>query len=510
MNFELGELPFKAKIIEKDFKNIPEKGPFIAVVNRFSEYYEELAMIELLHNQRPDIRIISLNANTKDYVNAIYIKSGSVNDWDKTRDKIIKEIKLANKEDYPIVIFPTRKKKMLGFDQLGWDKEIVKTIFLSRLPIIPIYCKWDNKFQNYPLGFSLSSIYTNTTAKNFLNVKIGKSILEKQIKGFQNSEAFRKYLYALTFSLGHTIELDSFFKTKLKKKSEEVLSPISNELVHYDVKNLPKESLILEDGQYQVYYSSALNLPSALKQIGILREQSMRDQERGTGKKMDIDEFDVFYYQVFIWDKKQLKILGGFRMSFCDWILQHYGKKGLYSNRLFQYDNKMNEFLLESIEIGKIFFANKLKEDDQMIHLMWKIISTIHLKFNQYKHIISTLEMDLISSDFSKKSLVVFLKQFYTKENIKEHISARTPYKYRFSSKEKLTYESLHLRKEQTIFEENAEEIIPFYTTIPESIRNYIYENMRFLDFALDKDHEDALVGLYTIQLQTLNESNEN
>ncbi|MBK7959053.1 MAG: GNAT family N-acetyltransferase [Bacteroidetes bacterium] len=227
----------------------------------------------------------------------------------------------------------------------------------------------------------------------------------------------------MTFSLGHTIELDSFFKTKLKKKSEEVLSPIPNELVHYDVKNLPKESLILEDGHYQVYYSSALNLPSALKQIGILREQSMRDQERGTGKKMDIDEFDVFYYQVFIWDKKQLKILGGFRMSFCDWILQHYGKKGLYSNRLFQYDNKMNEFLLESIEIGKIFFANKLKEDDQMIHLMWKIISTIHLKFNQYKHIISTLEMDLISSDFQKNPWWCFSNNSIQKK-ISKSISA--------------------------------------------------------------------------------------
>jgi len=51
-------------------------------------------------------------------------------------------------------------------------------------------------------------------------------------------------------------------------------------------------------------------------EVGRLREMAFRDAGAGTGKKVDIDEFDVGdikYKQLIVWDPKNEEIIGGYR-----------------------------------------------------------------------------------------------------------------------------------------------------------------------------------------------------
>ena len=60
--------------------------------------------------------------------------------------------------------------------------------------------------------------------------------------------------------------------------------------------------------------------PYIMKGIGRLRELSFRAAGGGTGKAIDIDDYDsgdITYKQLIVWDPAENEILGGYRFHVC-------------------------------------------------------------------------------------------------------------------------------------------------------------------------------------------------
>ena len=45
-----------------------------------------------------------------------------------------------------------------------------------------------------------------------------------------------------------------------------------------------------------------MKIPNILNEIGRLRELTFRAVGEGTNRSIDLDEFDLYYYHLFIWD----------------------------------------------------------------------------------------------------------------------------------------------------------------------------------------------------------------
>ena len=86
-----------------------------------------------------------------------------------------------------------------------------------------------------------------------------------------------------------------------------------------------------------------------IKEIGQKREIVNREFAVGSNKEIDIDEYDLFYDQLFIWDKKEQEIIGGCRIGKGKEILSVYGKKGFYFHLMYHLKDRLIPVLKQSL-----------------------------------------------------------------------------------------------------------------------------------------------------------------
>ena len=72
---------------------------------------------------------------------------------------------------------------------------------------------------------------------------------------------------------------------------EEIIQPIDKELLKSEL--TPEKQLRMTNKSHnEIYIVTANDSPNVLKEIGRLREIAFREAGGGTGKSMDLDEFD--------------------------------------------------------------------------------------------------------------------------------------------------------------------------------------------------------------------------
>ena len=114
-------------------------------------------------------------------------------------------------------------------------------------------------------------------------------------------------------------------------------------------------------GGNEIYTFDAHSAPELMKEVGRIRELTFRSAGGGTGKAVDIDEFDIDeknpYQQLIVWDPEEKAILGGYRYILCnDLGLNKDGEPNLATTELFHFSDKFKQiYLPKMIELGRSF-----------------------------------------------------------------------------------------------------------------------------------------------------------
>ncbi|MBP5708226.1 MAG: hemolysin, partial [Bacteroidales bacterium] len=73
---------------------------------------------------------------------------------------------------------------------------------------------------------------------------------------------------------------------------QEIIQPIAKVVLKSEL--TPERQLRMTNKSHnEIYVITAHNAPNVMKEIGRLREIAFREAGGGTGKDMDIDEFDI-------------------------------------------------------------------------------------------------------------------------------------------------------------------------------------------------------------------------
>ena len=92
---------------------------------------------------------------------------------------------------------------------------------------------------------------------------------------------------------------------------EPIIEPVSKELLKSEL--TPKRQLRMTNKSHnEIYVITAHNAPNVMREIGRLREIAFREAGGGTGKPLDIDEFDTCdncYKQLIVWNPKPRRLL---------------------------------------------------------------------------------------------------------------------------------------------------------------------------------------------------------
>ena len=140
---------------------------------------------------------------------------------------------------------------------------------------------------------------------------------------------------------------------------EDIIDPIDKEILKSELTQ-ERRLRFTNKSHNEIYVVTAHNAPNVMKEIGRLREIAFRAAGGGTGKSMDIDEYDVMpnpYRQLIVWNPEAEEILGGYRYLFGDEVeYDEHGKPVLATAHMFDFSEKfLKEYLPYTVELGRSF-----------------------------------------------------------------------------------------------------------------------------------------------------------
>ena len=142
---------------------------------------------------------------------------------------------------------------------------------------------------------------------------------------------------------------------------QEIIQPIAKEILKSEL--TPARQLRMTNKSHnEIYVITAHNAPNVMKEIGRLREVVFREAGGGTGKDMDIDEFDTCdncYKQLIVWNPEAEEIIGGYRyLEGTSWDMDEKGQPILATSHMFHFSEKfIEEYMPYTIELGRSFVS---------------------------------------------------------------------------------------------------------------------------------------------------------
>ena len=140
---------------------------------------------------------------------------------------------------------------------------------------------------------------------------------------------------------------------------EDIIAPVNKDLLKAELTE-EKRLRMTNRSHNQIYMVTAQDAPNTMREIGRLREIAFRAAGGGTGKSMDIDEYDVMehsYKQLIVWNPEAEDILGGYRYILgTDVRLDEQGAPILATSHMFNFSEKfLRDYLPTTIELGRSF-----------------------------------------------------------------------------------------------------------------------------------------------------------
>jgi hypothetical protein len=142
---------------------------------------------------------------------------------------------------------------------------------------------------------------------------------------------------------------------------QDIIQPIDKAILKSEL--TPERQLRMTNKSHnEIYIITAHNAPNVMKEIGRLREIAFREAGGGTGKAMDIDEFDICencYKQLIVWNPEAEEIIGGYRyLEGTEWEMDEKGQPKLATSHMFHFSEKfLKDYMPYTIELGRSFVS---------------------------------------------------------------------------------------------------------------------------------------------------------
>ena len=140
-----------------------------------------------------------------------------------------------------------------------------------------------------------------------------------------------------------------------------IIPPVSKEVLMSEL--TPERQLRMPNkSNNEIYIVTAHNAPNVMREIGRQREIAYREAGGGTGKEVDIDEFDTCencYKQLIVWNPEQQEIIGGYRYLLgTDWQYDAEGQPFLATSHMFHFSEKfIKDYAPWTVELGRSFVS---------------------------------------------------------------------------------------------------------------------------------------------------------
>ncbi|MFN0213271.1 MAG: GNAT family N-acetyltransferase [Saprospiraceae bacterium] len=382
--------------------------------------------------------------------------------------------------------------------------QILRQIRKSGQKVIPVHLQ----AERMPGGLLRRAIpglpFDLTAGPVRISVRIGTAISAEDITTLGKNRLWTKFLQAKIFSLGSPFDVQpEHFVGKKPQAQEPIAEPVDPQLIVKEIEALPVENKVAARGEFDVLVAPFAALPNTMFEIGRLREITFRAEGEGTGKARDMDEHDLYYLQLIIWNREKKQIAGGYRLGLGDRIFERFGVNGFYTNSLFKMKRGFFPILQQSVELGRTYVTAEYQKHRLPLFLLWKGILHFLLAHPEYRYLIGPVSISKDYSEASKGIIVEFVRRFFYDQKLAQQVSPRKAFRPNIKSVDtRLLAENL--RGEFDALENLIETIEPAHFKVPVLFRQYLRQNAKFIAFNVDPNFSNCLDGLMILDIAQL------
>ena len=210
---------------------------------------------------------------------------------------------------------------------------------------------------------------------------------------------------------------------------EDIIAPIDRQMLKSELTE-DKRLRSTNKSNNEIYIVTWQDSPNVLKEIGRLREIAFRAAGGGTGKSMDLDEYDVMehpYKQLVVWDPEAEEILGGYRYLLGDEVqFDAEGKPMLATAHMFNFSEKfLKEYLPTTIELGRSFVTLEYQSTRAgskglfALDNLWDGLGALTVVKPNVKYFFGKMTMYPSYNRFGRDMILYFLKKHFSdKDNL--------------------------------------------------------------------------------------------
>jgi putative hemolysin len=501
---------------EELLKRIPKSGPCILVSNHPFGGLESILLIKILCEVRTDIKIVSTQLLQKiDPISDFFLED---NPFPKKKDK---KSAIPGQEKASehltnggiLCLFPAGDVSQFDDSRVLSDKQwqyiTLKFIRQQKVPVVPVHFQGNNSWLFYLLASINSSLCQMKLPTEILHqqkkpvkIRIGHSISVSEQDKFTNIYQYGRFLRAKTYCLSSKIEVKKFFNYSLRRqhKIEPVAEPMSHEKIKQELQNLTSEYLLFKLKNYTIYCAPSKRMPNILLEIGRLREITFRQVGEGTNRSIDLDEFDLYYNQMFIWDTEAEMIVGAYRIGKGAEILHKYGVRGFYIQSLFKIKDDFQDMLKQTMELGRSFIIKEYQRKPMPLFLLWKGILYFTLKNPEYRYLMGPVSISDDYSTTSKEMIIKFIMAHHFDRKLARSITPRNSYKF------KTIDQNLNVLMETMDADINSldkfiGDVDEVNSGLPVLLKKYIQLNAKIIGFNVDPKFNNCLDGLIALDM---------
>jgi putative hemolysin len=500
---------FGYSVSNKDIENIPSEGKVVIIANHPLGALDSFALLDLITSVRSDVRIVANSVLMNiDPVSPLLLPVDNMTG--AISKASFKNIVKALDNEEAVIFFPSgevSRVRPTGIKDTTWRSGFLHLAKKTNSPILPIFINARNSW----LFYAVSMIY-----KNAATLLLAREMFNKRDK-------------TISFSVGELVPQSSISLKSLNTKTElnllkKHLYKVSRGkkgvfvtqkcIAHQeDRQKLKKELSECEllgktgDGK-KIYLADYDKDSSIIRELGRLREYSFRKVGEGTGKKRDVDKYDVYYKHLVLWDEEELEIVGAYRLGESDTIMQmDEGKDSFYTSSLFELREGFSPYLRNSIELGRSFVQPKYWGSRALDYLWFGIGAYVRTRPN-LKYMFGPVSMSASYPKLARNLLIFFYKNYFGNDD--DMVVSKN--RYIMTKKEIDECESMFSCNDYVgDFKILKQTLSNMNISVPTLYRQYSElcdeGGVKFLDFGEDKDFENCIDGFLLLNVDMIKDS---
>jgi putative hemolysin len=424
------------------------KGPVIVVANHPFGGIEGIILASILRSVRSDVKLMAnFLLNCIPEMNDLLIPVNPFKNTTSVRDNIkpVRESIQWVKNGGMLVVFPAGAVSHFDIQKGAitdppWSTSISRIIKKTEAPVLPVFFRGTNSAAFHIAGMVHPLLRTAMLPNELFNknykkihIRVGDLIPFEKLDEFEQDRDLTKYLRLRTYLLelqNHRHEKRGFGPFPPITGSDvrkPIQKPRNSNLMVEEINKLPQSQMLIYSSENLVIQAEAAQIPNILNEIGRLREITFRAVGEGTGKSLDLDQFDDTYVHLFVWNRDKCEVVGAYRIGKTDELIRKQGVRGLYTSTLFHYKKAFFERLGPSLELGRSFVRPEYQKSYTPLLLLWKGIARFIVENPRYKTLFGPVSITDDYASLSKQLIVEFLKTNRYKTDLARFVRPQKP-----------------------------------------------------------------------------------